>query len=260
MAFLRSLVFMLAFWLNTAIQMIVFTPVYFVAPRTVSWKIVHNWSRSNCWLMRVIVGTRFEVHGSKNLPEGGYILAPKHQSAWDTFALLPWLDDPVYILKRELMWIPLFGWYVARMGMIAINRGDRETSVAKVNAGLQAAMRNGRQLLIYPEGTRVRPGGEPRYKSGISHLYVAAGVPVVPVAHNAGLFWPKRGIMKYPGTIKVEFLEPIAPGLERKLFMETLIERIETACNRQLDAYEKDPQAPPLPPRANREDRAASAG
>lgn len=247
MALVRSAVFMLSFWLNTALQMIIFTPVYFIVPRHMSWKFVHFWSRTNCWLMRVIIGTRFEVHGAHNLPEGGYILAPKHQSAWDTFGLLPWLDDPVYILKRELMWIPLFGWYVARMGMIAINRGDRETSVAKVNAGLRAAMDAGRQLLIYPEGTRVKPGQEPRYKSGISHLYVAAGVPVVPVAHNAGLFWPKRGVMKYPGVIKVEILEPIPAGLPRKEFMATLIDRIETACNRQLEEYARDPDAPPLP-------------
>jgi 1-acyl-sn-glycerol-3-phosphate acyltransferase len=250
--FLRSLTFNIAFYLSTTIQMIVFTPVYFIMPRKKAWIIVHNWARSNMWLMRVIMGLKFDVSGTENIPDDGCIIAPKHQSAMDTFCFLPWLDDPVLILKRELMWIPLFGWYVGRMKMIPIDRGSRDVAIRKVNDGARIAISNGRQLLIYPEGTRRKPGDEPAYKSGIAHIYKALGVPVVPIAHNAGLFWPKGKTVRHGGTFKAEFLPPIPPGLPREEFMARLITETETACHRLLAETAQEADSPPMPETAKR--------
>ena len=252
MLFFRSLAFNTAFYLNNVIQMIVWTPFYFFGPRRFAWWIVRNWSRSHVWLMKVIVGTRHEVRGRENLPPGGFIIAPKHQSAWDTFAFLPWWPDPAYILKRQLMWIPLFGWYIARMNMIAIDRGSHDQAIRSINAGATKAMADGRQLIIYPEGTRRPPGADPAYKTGIFHIYDKLDVPVVPIAHVAGLFWPRRKFMRYPGLIEVEVLEPIEPGLSKDQFMAALVSRTESACDRLLQRVAEAPDPPPFPPTAQR--------
>jgi hypothetical protein len=137
---LRSLAYNAAFYLNTLVQMIFWTPYYFLAPRHRAWFIPKFWSQSNLWLLKVIAGTESRIEGLENLPDGPFILAPKHQSLWDTIAFFPYLKDPVYILKRELMWIPLFGWYVGKMRMIPIDRGSR-------SAALRKAMQIGRQRM-----------------------------------------------------------------------------------------------------------------
>lgn len=250
MLMLRSVLFSLAFYLSTFLQMIFWTPFYFTGTRQRAWWFVRFWAKSTNWLLRVICGTHHDVRGVERLPQGAYIVAPKHQSAWDTMSFLPWIPDPVYILKRELMWIPIFGWYVSRMKMVPIDRGSREKAIAKVNAGAKAAMTDGRQILIYPEGTRRAPGAEPAYKSGIAYLYLELGVPVVPIAHNAGLYWPKNKWVRYPGLIEAEFLEPIQPGLTRDEFMKELIARTEAGCDRLLLRASERHNAPPLPPTA----------
>lgn len=252
MLFIRSLLFNIAFYLTTALWMIVFTPFYFLGPREKSWWAPKFWARANMWLLRHIVGLKFEVTGTEHLPDTGYIIAPKHQSAMDTFCFLPFLSDPVLILKRILMWIPLFGWYVARMKMIPIDRGNREQAIRKVNAGAHYALSNNRQLLIYPEGTRRHPGAEPAYKSGISYLYDTLDVPVIAIAHNAGLFWPKNSFLRYPGTLKAEFLPPIPAGLKRSEFQDKLIHQTESACDRLLLEVADGPNPPPLGPDAQR--------
>ena len=132
MIVLRSVLFNTAFYLNLILRMIVLSPYYFLASHENAWSVPKNWVRSNHWLLEKIVGTRFTIEGLENIPDGGYILAPKHQSFWDAYALLPWVRDAVYILKRELMWIPLFGWYVGKMRMIPVNRGAR----GKVNGNV----------------------------------------------------------------------------------------------------------------------------
>jgi 1-acyl-sn-glycerol-3-phosphate acyltransferase len=248
----RSLVFNFLFYAVTLIEMIVFTPFYFLAPRKRAWFVPRFWAKTHLWLMKIIIGTDHVVLGKENLPEGSYILAPKHQSAWDTFAFLPWWPDPVYILKRELMWVPIFGWYIAKMDMIPIDRGNRMQAIASVNRGARRAVDHGRQIVIYPEGTRRSPGSEPAYKMGIVNLYEALNVPVVPIAHNAGLYWRRRSFMRYPGTIKVEILEPIQPGLGREAFRKELAHRIESACDRQLLELSDDPKAPPFPETAQK--------
>lgn len=246
MTLIRSIIFNTLFYVSNAVQMIFWIPIYFISPRWFRWKIVHWWSHSLTWLMKVIVGTSAEFHGTENIPNTGAIIAPKHQSAWDTFVLVPHLHDPVYILKRELMWIPMFGWYVARMNMVPIDRGSRDKAIKKVNEGARREMAKGRQLVIYPEGTRRQPGSEPQYKSGIAYLYEATGMPVVPVAHNAGVFWPKGSVMRYPGTFQMEFLEPIPPGMGRKEFMAELERRLETASDRLLLNAAQADNPPPL--------------
>ena len=252
MLVLRSFLFNTLFYTVTLIEMIVFTPYFFLAPRRKAWFVPKFWARTHLWLMKVVVGTDHVVIGRENLPDGPYIIAPKHQSAWDTFAFLPWLPDPALILKRELMWIPLFGWYIKKMDMIAIDRGNRSQAIASVNRGAKRAIAQGRQILIYPEGTRRPPGAEPSYKKGTANLYEMLDVPVVPIAHNAGLYWRRRSFMRFPGTIKVEVLKPIEPGLDGATFRRTLVERIEGACDRQLLELADDPHAPPLPETARK--------
>jgi 1-acyl-sn-glycerol-3-phosphate acyltransferase len=250
MILLRSLAFNLALYAVTVVEMIVFAPYYFLVGRSSAWFVPKFWARSNLWLQKVLAGTRSEITGQENLPEGPYILAPKHQSFWDTFALVPDIPDPVYILKRELMWIPVFGWFLAKMNMIPIDRGSPAKALRSVIATTRERMREGRQLVIYPEGTRRPPGAPPAYKQGIAEIYSRLDVPVVPVAHNAGLYWPRRRFLRFPGTIRARYLPPIPPGLDKQAFMTRLIETTESACDELLAEAARSPSPPPLPPTA----------
>lgn len=245
---LRSLAYNVAFYVSFIFQMIFWTPYYFLGTRKMAWYVPKFWSRTSLWLQDKMTGTRREVTGLENLPEGSFILAPKHQSFWDVLAFFPLLKDPLFILKRELMWIPLFGWYVAKMRMIPVHRGNRSKALKAVAAATLAEMaRNPRQLIIYPEGTRRPPGSEPAYKWGIVELYTLLNLPVVPVAHQAGLFWPRRKFLRYPGTIRARFLKPIPPGLEKDEFMRRLIAETEAASDEILVETSKDPNPPPFP-------------
>jgi 1-acyl-sn-glycerol-3-phosphate acyltransferase len=247
MTALRSALFNAAFYLTTLVQMIIFTPYYFLVPRSKAWIVPNNWSRLNNWLMKVIIGAEIEFRGVENIPAGPCIIAPKHQSAWDTFAFLVHLRDPVLILKRQLMWIPLFGWYVGKMDMIAIDRASREESRKQVNDGANRAKADGRQIVIYPEGTRRAPGAEPAYKQGVAMIYEATGLPVVGIAHNAGLFWPRRKFMRYPGKVVFEFLPPIPPGLPKDEMFKRLVVELEGRCDALLADIAAGPNPPPLP-------------
>ncbi|MBS4018992.1 MAG: 1-acyl-sn-glycerol-3-phosphate acyltransferase [Dechloromonas sp.] len=252
MLVLRSLAYNVVFYLNLILQMLFWTPFYFLAPRHLAWFVPKFWSRSSLWLQTAIVGTRFEITGLENLPEGSFILAPKHQSFWDAIAFFPYLRDPLYILKRELMWIPFFGWYIAKMRMVPVNRGKRSAALKAVVARTRKEMEQDRQLIIYPEGTRKAPGAEPEYKWGIVELYTQLGMPVVPVAHVAGLYWPRRKFMRYPGTIKARFLPPIPPGLPKEEFMRRLIAETESVVDELLVDAAHGPDAPDLPETARR--------
>lgn len=246
----RSILFNTAFYLNLIVQMIVLTPAYFLLPRRKAYIIPKNWVRTNHWLFEKIVGTTFEVEGVENIPKGSYIFAPKHQSFWDAYALLPWLDDPFYILKRELTWIPLFGWYVLKQRMVPVNRGARGKVMTEVMERAKAEMAAGRQLIIYPEGTRRPPGAEPEYKYGIARLYRDLDVPVVPVVMHPGLFWPRRKFLRFPGHFKVRILPAIQPGMDPDAFLAHLIDVMETASDRLLiETVEANPHLP-LPPTA----------
>jgi 1-acyl-sn-glycerol-3-phosphate acyltransferase len=242
---LRSILFNTVFYANLILRMIVLSPVYFLMPRKRAYAIPKNWARSNHWLMRTIVGTTFEIEGMENLPGDSYILAPKHQSFWDTYALLPWLKDPVYILKRELMWIPLFGWYARKQRMIPVDRGARGKVMVEVMKRTREELATGRQLIIYPEGTRRPPGAEPLYKYGIARMYRDLKIPVVPIAMHPGLFWPRRSFRRYPGHFKVRILPPIMPGMDPDAFFAHLIEVTERASDELLvDTVAQNPHLP----------------
>lgn len=251
MLIIRSLAFNFAFYTNLIVQMLVWTPFYFLVSRDRAWFVPKFWSKTSLWLYDRIAATKSDITGQENLPEGSFILAPKHQSFWDTIAFFPYLKDPLYILKRELTWIPFFGWYIMKMRMIPVDRGSRGKALkAVVSATRQELDRNPRQLIIYPEGTRRAPGDEPLYKYGIVEIYSQLNVPVVPVAHVAGLYWPRRKFLRFPGTIRARFLPPIPPGLSKEEFMQRLIGDTEAACDQFLIEASRQPNAPPLPPTA----------
>ena len=245
MVAIRSVIFNILFYLSLIIQMLVFTPVYFLLPRKKAYFIPKFWARTNLWLMRVICGTTFEIEGLENLPKGSFIFSPKHQSFWDTFAFLPYLDDPIYILKRELLWIPVFGWYVAKQRMIPVNRAAKGKAMTDVMRRTLDEMKVGRQLIIYPEGTRRPPGAEPLYKYGIARLYRDLNMPVVPVVHQAGLFWPRRKSIRNPGVIKARILPAIEPGLETDVFYNMLVKTMEEASDKiLLETIDTNPGLP----------------
>ncbi|WP_208440119.1 lysophospholipid acyltransferase family protein [Bartonella raoultii] len=244
---LRSILFTFAFYTTTFIQMILYAPVYFLMPRKKAWIVPKTWARVTLFLQKYIAGTRYEIEGLENLPQGAYIIAPKHQSAWETFSLVPYFDDPTLILKRELMWIPLFGWYMAKTQIIPINRTTPIKALKTIIQKAKEKVKQGRQILIFPEGTRRQPGQEPDYKSGIVALYNELELQVVPIAHNAGLYWPRNNFRRYPGTIRVRILPPIEAGLSKRDFLNQLIQKTEEACDELLLLAAQDSNPPPLP-------------
>lgn len=247
---LRSILFTAAFYLTTLIQMISYAPFYFFLPRKKAWIVPKTWARVTLFLQKYIAGTSYEIEGLENLPKGAYIIAPKHQSAWETFGLVPYLDDPSLIMKRELTWIPLFGWYMLKTGIIPIDRGSPLKAMKAVLTGAKEKTEQGRQILIFPEGTRKQPGDEPDYKPGIIAIYNELGLQVVPIAHNAGLYWPRGNFRRYPGKIRVRVLPPIEGGLNKREFLPKLIEATETACDELLVAASRDANPPAMPPSA----------
>lgn len=225
---LRSIVFNFLFYLVLVVYLIAALPTL-VMPRRAIIAVARFWGRTNIWLLRVVCDLKVEFTGLEKIPPGPLIVASKHQSMWETFALLPLFPDPTFIMKRELMWIPFFGWYTWKGGMIAVDRGKGSQALADMTVRARIEIRRGRQLIIFPEGTRRPPGGEPAYKFGVAHLYADIGVPCLPVALNSGLFWPRRSFLRYPGVIRVVLLDPIQPGLDKQAFFARLQNEIETA-------------------------------
>lgn len=229
----RSIAFNALFYLNTLVFLIIALPTFFLPYRGII-AVARAWGRVNLVLLRVVAGITYEIRGREKLPKGPIIVASKHQSAWETFSLLPLFDNPVFILKRELQWIPIFGWLTIKGRMVPVDRGG---GAAALNAMIERArieLARNRQLIIFPEGTRRPPGAEPRYKYGVAHLYVAEGVPCVPIALNSGLFWPRRSLRMRPGRVLVEILDPIAPGLGKDEFLKRLQDEIEGATARLI--------------------------
>jgi 1-acyl-sn-glycerol-3-phosphate acyltransferase len=230
----RSLLFTILFYANIIAWMIVALPTL-VMPRRALTGVVRAWARCNLALLRGVVGIHCEVRGRERIPAGGLLVACKHQSTWETFALFLVFDDPCFILKRELMFIPLFGWLAAKARMIPVNRGARSAAMRAMNAAGRRELAKGREIIIFPEGTRRPPGAEPAYKYGVAYLYSEMDVPCLPVALNSGLFWPRRRLLMRPGTVVAEILEPIPPGLERGAFLERLQHDIEFVSDRLID-------------------------
>jgi len=228
----RSVLYNVAFYLNLLVWMIIALPTL-VMPRRYFVSIARLWGLSSLSLLKLIAGTRVHWSGLDKLPDCGCLIAAKHQSTFDTFALFAVLKDPTFILKRELMLIPVFGWFLKKGDMIPVRRGQTgRDALAGLSQAAKQAIAAGRQLVIFPEGTRRAPGAPPDYKSGAAHIYAATGAACVPIALNSGLYWPRRALTRHPGTIQVEILDPIGPGMRPKAFLAELRTRIEEASTR----------------------------
>jgi 1-acyl-sn-glycerol-3-phosphate acyltransferase len=242
MIFLRSIVFNAAFYVNLIGLMLLGLP-RLLGSREDSQNLVRLWARSTLWLLARICGTKLEFRGLEHIPRGACIVAAKHQSFIETVALTLHTADFTFVLKRELGAIPLFGWYVRKAEQIMIDRARRGSALAQLAREARKVLGQGRQIFIFPEGTRRPAGAPPAFKPGVAHLYAETNVPCVPVALNSGLFWPRRSFLRQPGTIVIEFLEPIAPGLDKRSFMRLLQDRIEPVTDRLIaEAIEADPR------------------
>jgi len=238
MAHLRALLFNLLFYLLTALLAILGLPVLLFGANAV-YALCRLWVGITLWLLRVLIGLDHRVVGRERLPAEPVIFAVKHQSSWETLALAKLLDRPIYVLKRELIWIPVFGLYLLGSGALAVDRGAGAKALRQLIRAAERAAKSGRPFLIFPEGTRVAPGEHRPYQPGIAALYDKLHRPVVPVALNSGLFWGRRSFLKRPGLITVEFLDPIPAGLDRRRFMKELEARLEGASQRLLPAPAK---------------------
>ena len=205
-----------------------------LAPRRAAMLPIRIWAHAQFWALRVFIGARVEVRGRERLPSGGYLLASKHQGMLDTLVAMTLTPRPCIVLKRELAWIPIFGWYARKAGMIVIDRTGKPGDVRQMLAAARTALADGRQVLIYPEGTRRAPGAEAAYKGGIGLLYKELGVACAPVATNSGEVWPARGLLKRSGVAVFEVLPVIDPGLPRRAFMAELEARLEPASTALL--------------------------
>jgi 1-acyl-sn-glycerol-3-phosphate acyltransferase len=228
---LRSVLYAVTFLLWTLVLALAYLPAL-LAPRRWMPPLARFWLRGVMAIMRGTIRLGYEVRGAENLPAGAAIIAAKHQSAFETFALPLIIRDPAFVLKRELQWLPFFGWYLAKSGMIAIDRGAGAAALKAMVRGAGQAAEQGRSIVVFPEGTRTPPGERRPYHTGIAMLYGALNLPVVPVALNSGLFWGRRRFLKRGGRVIIEILPPIAPGLDRKRFMAELQSRIETTTDR----------------------------
>jgi 1-acyl-sn-glycerol-3-phosphate acyltransferase len=238
----RSILFNFLFYSTSVIAALIGLPLLLGPSRYAVWlmRAVGHW---NLWLLRVVAGTTYEVRGLENIPDTACVVASKHQSMWETVSLIAIVEHPALVLKQELLYIPLYGWYVQKARMIAIRRSDGPKALRKMLRQAAAAAEEDRHLIIFPEGTRAAPGARNPYMPGVAGLYSHLDVPCVPVALNSGLFWPRRKLERKPGTIVIEFLPPIGPGLKRPAFMKELESRIETATDKLLLEAGFDPDA-----------------
>lgn len=231
MNFIRSVFFNIAFYVVTAFMLVASLPFFFILPQGFGMWVVRTWARASVWLHVWVAGVKVEVRGREHIPTEGAIVAVKHQSAFETFALIPMLRNPTIVMKRSIRWLPIFGPYTVRTGMIHVDREGKTSALRDLAQRARTELDKGREIIIFPEGTRRPPGAKPEYQPGIALLYRTLNVSVVPVALNSGLYWPRRRFVHRPGTIVVEFLPPIPPGLDSRTFLNRLQGSIETASN-----------------------------
>ena len=237
----RSLLFNLLFYLVLVVLMIGGLPAVLFGRNGV-FALARLWGAISVWLLRVVCGLRLEYRGLENIPKGGVLIAVKHQSFLETFALLKYAPDFAIILKRQLTYVPLFGMYLIVSQQIAIDRGRGRQALQQIETAAKPILAAGRQVFIYPEGTRRPPAAPPKYKQGITALYLGTGAPCLPVAVNTGLFWRRRSFLRRPGVAVIEYLPVIPPGLDRAAFSEKLQSSIEAACARlNAEAVREDP-------------------
>jgi 1-acyl-sn-glycerol-3-phosphate acyltransferase len=229
--FLRSAVFNVAFFGFMTLTLLASIPLLPISQKVAQW-IARFMSRTTLMLLRTTVGLRWELRGRVDLLRGPALIVCKHQSAWDTIVFFMLCDQPTYVMKRELMLIPVFGWLASRQGHISIDRKAGAGALRALRRATQAAVAAGRQIVIFPQGTRVPPGEHRPYQPGVVSLYNALNRPIVPVALNSGLFWGRRKFIKRPGTVVIEVLPEIPAGLSRDEVMREIETRIETATAR----------------------------
>ncbi|MDP3803031.1 1-acyl-sn-glycerol-3-phosphate acyltransferase [Brevundimonas sp.] len=230
MTMVRSLVFVLWLYLSMAVFAVGLSPALLLPYRQAMW-VIRGWARFCLWGLRWIAGVRVEFRGLEHRPAGAALLAGKHQSMLDVIAPFAVLPDNCFIMKKELLPLPFFGWFAWKTGMIAVDRSAHSKALKDMVKQARARFAEGRQILIFPEGTRAPVGAPADYKPGIAALYRDLEMPVIPMALNTGVHWPKHGFSRYPGTIVFEFLPAIPPGLKRGEFMREMETRIEAATN-----------------------------
>lgn len=226
MTFLRSVLFNIFLVLWTPLVGVPGSLLIWI-DRSKLWCVTRLWSRGVICAAQKLTGIRYEVLGREHLPEGPFIFACKHQSAWETIAVLMLLDRPAIVLKQELLKIPVFGWYARNVGMIPVDRAGSAPALRTMMRAADAARKSGRPIVIFPEGTRAAPGTQPPLHPGLAGIYGALRLPVVPVALNSGLVWGRESFLKYPGKITVQIHPTIEPGLPR----QELTARVHAAIN-----------------------------
>jgi 1-acyl-sn-glycerol-3-phosphate acyltransferase len=238
--YIRSLAYNIVFFTNLIALLIAATPTFFMRRHGIIY-FAKLWGLSSQWWLEKICGTKVEFRGLEKLPTGGFLIGSKHQSTWETCRLMPIVPDPAFILKKELQYIPVFGWFTRVGEMIAVDRSTGAQAIPLMMQQARRAIDEGRQIIIFPEGTRRPVDAPPNYKFGIARIYDELKVPCVPVALNAGLFWPRRKFLRFPGKIIVEILDPIPAGLSPPDFLARLQNDIETATNRLVAEGRADP-------------------
>ncbi len=236
--FLRSLLFSLFFPIWTLVVGVLFSPLLFFSDYMIAW-VSRFWAAGMLAGLKLICGIRMEIRGLENVPKGPAVFAPKHQSAWETLVFYRLFKYPCYVLRKELLKLPVFGSYMKQSWNIVIDREGSVSALKQLVAESRSRVARGLSIVIFPEGTRVQPGGKGTYQHGVAALYTKLEVPVVPVALNSGLYWGKNAFLKRPGTIILEFLPPIQPGLKRPEFMEDLEKHIEIATSRLVEEGRK---------------------
>ncbi len=241
MLIVRSIAFNILFYTAMLLLMVAGLPTMLGGRRPVI-ALARLWGAVSVWLLEKVCGLKVEYRGVENIPPGSVLIAAKHQSFLETFALLKYAPDFAIILKRQLTSVPLFGLYLIVSGQIAIDRASGLKALQQAVQAAKSVLAQGRQVFIYPEGTRRPPGAPPAYKPGAAAIYAGAAALCLPVALNTGLFWRRHGFLRRPGVAVIEYLPPIPPGLPRKTFEARLENAIETACKRLNDeAVRREP-------------------
>jgi 1-acyl-sn-glycerol-3-phosphate acyltransferase len=235
MTFIRQILFNIAFYGFTTLICIAYVPLL-PLPRRVFVKALQFYFEMVHQIEKYVLGLDFEVRGREYIPEGGaFLVGAKHYSAYETMKLHLLFKDPAIILKKELVRIPLWGWHALKADMIAIDRSSGESAITSIVNGAKHIKEQGRPLVIFPQGTRVsldETTARRPYKGGIARMYEATDLPIVPLALNSGIYWPKNAFFKKPGTVIFEFLPPIPPGLPPAEAVSRLQEQVEEASAR----------------------------
>jgi 1-acyl-sn-glycerol-3-phosphate acyltransferase len=233
---LRAMLFNLLFYGLTAVLSVVYLPLLLL-PRSVLWVFARFWAHATLFLAHHICGIRMRIEGAEHRPASGAIFAAKHQSAFETIALTAIIHRPAFVLKKELLYIPLFGLYLAKIGCVPIDRKAGASAIKLMVKSAKARLEQGYNIVIFAEGTRTSPDNDsPTYHPGVAALYTQLGVPLVPVALNSGLCWGRKAVLKKPGIVTIRFLPSLTAGLDRKAMMAELKQQVESHSASLRDA------------------------